>query len=301
MKIRVDAAYRDQVAKAGKYAKKYTPLFDTQAAEEFGFSLEDEGMRVWYQTEYDTKTVSYAYKDLKYCEVRAFGCILCFRDKKFLLLPVTEDEDNNDELIDIGLDFKERYDGFHFVACERLCLPSDEQDGGQEKNRRVGFDTGSSPVRTIVIALLSFVMATVFVLMPSSYGKVSREEALPFEGVYERYVQDSKDYIELYFSDGSVKTIHECVTTADLTDAVDAIQSGERLYLLIHPDNEFVIEIRTDAGELLDVDEAQRKMLKNANLFRGLGIFVYCGGAFLIGYAVWQMSAERRYERSKKT
>ncbi len=321
MKIKVDAAYRDQVIRARKYAKKYTPLFDTAQAKEFDFSLTEEGMRVRYKTEYDTKTVTYAYEDLKCCEVRTFGCILRFRDKKFLLLPVTEDEDSNDELIDIGLDFKARYDGFHFVACERLCLPDGERKKSKRKSRprrarrgkkdtpvfeddyrsrRVALDEGSSPIRTIVLALVSFVMATVFVMMPSSYGKVAREEALPFEGVYERYVQDSKDYIELYFTDGSMQTIHECCALENVVDAVDALETGERLYLLIHPDNEFVIEVRTEKGELLNIDESQRKMQTNAKLFRGLGIFVYCGGAYLIGYAIWQMTAERRYERSKK-
>ena len=300
MKITVDAAYRDQAAKAQKHAKKYEPLFDAETTKEFGFSTEDEGMRVWYRTEYDTKTVTYAYEDLKYGEVHVFGCVLHFRDKTFLVLPVTEDEDNNDELIDICLDFENRYSGIRFVTCERLCLPSDEQDGGKKKSRRVGFDTGSSPVRTIVITLLAFVMATVFVVMPSSYGKVTREEALSFEGVYERYVQDSKDYIELYFSDGSMQTIHESCTLKEVVDAIDALEAGERLYLLIHPKNEFVIEVRSDENELLNLDESQRNMQTNAKLFRGLGIFVYCGGVFLIGYAIWQMTAERRYEKSKK-
>ena len=102
MKIKIDGQYRENIDRLSRRLKKSVCLFDMDKTLELGFSLEEDHMRIWYSTQYETDIITYSYKSLKRCEVHTNGYLLIFKDKKFVFLPVTDDEENDMELLDIG-------------------------------------------------------------------------------------------------------------------------------------------------------------------------------------------------------
>lgn len=297
MRIEIGKQYKESVKKIGKKLKTHTHLFDCDSTLMFGFELEveDKQMRIWYSTENETKTIIYSYASLKRCEVCSNGYILTFSDKYFLYLPVTRNEKNNIELFDIGEVFNREYDGFHFVVTERLSIPMDEGDGS--KKIRVGFSLSDSPIAMIILALLSVIMATFFVTMKEDYAFVDSTVCDSYNGFFEEYDEDSKGYVELHFEDGEVLTVHQACGSEKFFERLETVEKGEKIYALINPNVDFVVEINTEDSEILNIEMAQNAMLREATGFMWLGIFVYCAAAFLIVYGLYKWIKERKQDR----
>ncbi len=292
MKFSIDIRYKENVeALAKKKLKKYQCLFDLNTTQRGGFELEEESMRVWYMIDGNVTTHKYDYKELKHCVVRSNGYIIIFKDKKYIFLPVTNNEKENNELLEIGEYFQENHSAIRFIVEQRLCLPSEENKKGK---RRVNFDKYDSPWGMIAIAVLCALMSIVFITMPNRYQPISRDEAEIYEGVYDSYEIGSKDYVYIHFEDKTELDIHECCASRELLDSLDELEKGEKLYSLINTDLGYIIELKTESTELLNFDDTQAQMLRNAKWFMWLGIVVDAGGVYLLGYGIYQLLRERK-------
>lgn len=297
MKFSIDIKYRESIeALSKKKLKKYQCLFDINITQRAGFELEEEFMRIWYMVDGNTTTLKYEYNQLKHCVVFSNGYAIIFKDKKYVFLPVTNNEKSNNELMEIGMWFKNEYSAIRFIVHQRLRLPSDNHKNGK---KRVSFDKSDSPYALITIAILGALASIIFIKMPNDYKPIERENAVVYEGIYESYYTDSKDYIEITFKDEKEYTIHECLRSREVYDKLDTLSEGEKLYVLENPEIGYIIELRTDKEEIINFDTSQAKMLKNAKFFMWMGICVDIAGVFLLAYGIYQLIAERKEDKDK--
>lgn len=161
MKLVIDKEYERSLKKIVNRTKKYDSLFDYSIGATLGCDPDDNQVRIWYSTAYETKQETYSLKDIKRCEVHANGCLLLFRDRKFVFLPVTNDEDNDVALLEMCEFLESELDGLHFFVIARLSFLVDEKTG---KRVRIGFSLSDSPTYIIIMSILAVALATVFVL-----------------------------------------------------------------------------------------------------------------------------------------
>jgi len=291
MKILIDKEYENTLKKMANRTKKYDSVFAFDLGAALGCKLDEHNLRLWYATGYDTKQAVYSFKDIKRCEVHANGCLLLFRDRKFVFLPVTNDEDNDIDLLEICGSLECELDGLHFFVISRLSFLVDDNTG---KRIRIGFSLSDSPVIVIIMSIVAIAMATFFVTMKNDFAFVERTECLAYTGTFEAYKQDHQDYIDLYFVDDEVLTVHHACGSDAFFDKLDALEKGERVAVLVNPNVDFVVEIKTDTQEVLNFGSAQKAMKNEAITFMWMGIVLYCGAAYLFVYGIYEFIKERK-------
>ena len=141
----------------------------------------------------------------------------------------------------------------------------------------------------VVFAVLCLIMTIVFsstFFANKPIDKTAAEEKVAVYNHYEeeygwqtRRAYNSLNYIVLFFENGEKYYIHgECVNK-ELGEALEALEKGTELHMLINPDNDYIIELKTDKSELLNFDYAQKKLRQEGVGFLCLAIFllVLCG------------------------
>lgn len=142
----------------------------------------------------------------------------------------------------------------------------------------------NSPTATLIAGLASIALGLFFTLFVGVYEPISRQEAVFYAGQFEDcdYIDDTY-YID--FKDGTTHSIN-LWSNSDFDDDMDNLKKGERLELLLHPDTEDVLEIRTKNKVLTPFDETQKNVINDNRGFQILGVCVAVGGIFLICFAV---------------
>ena len=80
-----------------------------------------------------------------------------------------------------------------------------------------------------------------------------------------------------------------------------SLEKGTTLYLMVNPNNDYVVEIKTDTAELMNFVTSQEELDKYDNGYIGIGIFIIFCGVFFIVYAVVQATHKRKEaDRLKK-
>ena len=295
MKFSIDVKYKENVtALSKKKLKKYQCIFDLNSTQKGGFELEESFMRVWYMIDGNITTHNYDYKKLKYCIVRSNGYVIIFKDKKYIFLPVTDNKKENNKLLEIGEYFHNNYTAFRFSVTQRLSLP---EDSNKKSKKRVGFDKADSPWIMIGMAIVAALMSIVFITMPRDYKSISREEAVSYEGQYDSYREGSKDYVYITLADETEYTIHQICVYGETLDSLDRLQKGEKLYVLVNPKTEYVVELKTESNEILNFEKSQADMQREAKWFMWLGIAIDIGGVYLLIYGIYQLIKERKEDK----
>jgi hypothetical protein len=291
MKLLIDKEYLNSLNKIAARTKKHNRLYDYSLGATLSCDTDGNQLHIWYSTKHETKQAVYSIKDIKRCEVHANGCLILFRDRKFVFLPVTNDEDNDSDLLILCEFLESELDGLHFFVISRLNYLVDEKTG---KRARIGFSLSDSPTYIIIISLLAVVMATVFVNMKNDFAVVKRSECHVFTGTFDSYDQDHKCYIELYFTGDEMLEVHHSCGSEALFDKLDALEKGDQVAVLVNPNVDYVVEIKTEEQEILNFEKSQELMLKDATGFMWLGIAVYCGAAYLFVYGIYMFIKERK-------
>lgn len=141
----------------------------------------------------------------------------------------------------------------------------------------------------IVFAVLSLIMTAVFAntfFTHRPIEKAAAEEKSAVFSCYEaeygpnlRRTVNTLNHITLFFESGEKEYIGgECVN-AELTQALKALENGNRLYMLINPNNGHIVELKANGEEILNFDYAQKKLRQEGIGFLGLSGFllVLCG------------------------
>lgn len=157
---------------------------------------------------------------------------------------------------------------------------------------------------TMAAAVLCFLFSLVFILPQRANKPIPREEAIAYEGELEKYTTARND-CTIHFTDGSEYNVYPHTESQDFRKALESLEKGTKLYLMVNPNNDFVVEVKTDTAELMNFETSQKELDAYDNGYIGIGIFVICGGVFLVFYAVIQKLSRRKetdrlHKRDKK-
>ena len=117
-------------------------------------------------------------------------------------------------------------------------------------------------VKLSIIAMMCFALfiGTVFATQPLRNRQITPEEAESITAVYAGAVRHSRrgttQSVELHFQDHS--DVFAEIRPAVLWDALDRVDTGSEMELLIHPDGGGVLQVRADGVLLLDFDSMER-------------------------------------------
>lgn len=65
--------------------------------------------------------------------------------------------------------------------------------------------------------------------------------------------------------------------TEELINLLDTIPAGAEVSILLHPSSETVLEMTTEVHIILNFEESQRKLTREATGFQYIGWFLYAG------------------------
>lgn len=137
----------------------------------------------------------------------------------------------------------------------------------------------------LTLAVVAICLGIFFILSQGDNKPIGREEAVSYSGVFEKY-ESQKNYCTIYFEDGSQYSVYPHTESDEFRRAMMSLDKGTRLYILVNPNNDFVAEIRTDTGELLNFELSQEAIDSYDDGYIAIGYFVCAAGVFLIIYAL---------------
>ena len=129
-----------------------------------------------------------------------------------------------------------------------------------------------------ILAVLGIFVFGIFFIYQSGYFSgenepIPREAAVSYVGEFESY-ETSKNYCWINFQDGSYYAVHAHTEMDDFREAMEALSVGTRLFILVNPNNEYVIEVRTDTRELLNFDDSQKAIRDSEYGYFYFGLFL---------------------------
>lgn len=216
------------------------------------------------------------------------GVLLRLSHKRLLFLPITDDAENNELVMNAMMLLSEQCK--YVFRTARLRLPGVRlvKKLGYHTRPRQGYYTGDFFVKGAMIALICIALfiGTIFAIEPIRNRKIELDEALSMTGAFDRfdpaYRRANLKYIDLVFSDIEEQTIDGCCVRQGLGSRLDQIPSGTQMRLLVHPTSNYVLQLEVDGEILLNFDDAQEYLWVEAISFMWLGLFMYAVTAFLI-------------------
>lgn len=142
-----------------------------------------------------------------------------------------------------------------------------------------------STIDAIFLLIAGLFMGTVFTFgMQYWNAPVAREEAVAVTAVLSSSLEsrDEGDVKEilLRFEDHEQLHIDGSCITAELRSRLSTITPGTTLSLLVHPNSSTVMELRVGEETLMEFEYAAEKLTREADMFMGLGIFLYAMAAW---------------------
>lgn len=218
---------------------------------------------------------------------RKDGILMRLSHKRLLFLPATDDGAHN-ELVMHAMLLLSTHCRYLFRAG-RLRLPgvSFADKLRYHTRPRQGHDTSDHFIKGAMVALLcaSLLVGTVFTTQPIRNRKIEREEALVVSGTFAQAHPVSNKgvlkYIDLEFADAEEQTIDGCCVGQGLEDKLAQFPSGTKLRLLVHPQSQYVLQMEADGVILLEFDDAQEYLWREAIGFMWIGLNLY-GAAVIL-------------------
>ncbi len=292
MKISITNDYRQRLEELSGKLKKYTPLFDFNSALEFTCERKKNSIFITYKTAYMQEEYTSAPKKIKKCKIYSDGCLIIFKDKKFIFLPVTNNEETDGALVAFCEFLHEKVSETRFKVKERLWLYDPLSEDGRRYHK--GFTILDSPIMKMLIAVGVIVIGILLFAQKQDYRIVDKTECIKYTGVYDYYYED--DYIEIYFQNGDIHYVDTLCAYDDFYEKMDRINKGQNLQLLIHPDNEYVVEIRCGGTEILNFKQSQIDMRDFAIFISVIGVIlaIVGFGLLLIGFKYYKKERNQK-------
>lgn len=288
VKFEINENYQKKLTKIEKIISRYDCLFE-DGTQEFGFDFTDDLYSIWYKCQNITRNVSYSKDALKFCDVRSGGIIFVFKDKKYVFLPVTDNQKRNAFLQKLGEMMKSSYSAFKFSVSQRLALPG--EDG---KSKRVSYDFTDNPIVYLIMGIIAIIMGIVFMFMFDDYENVTRESCTDYEGRFEEYIDEGSRGISVILEDGEMQYIRACCCTPELKDKLEVLQKGEALTFIIEDASGYTLEISKGEETLLEFDDSLAEIKKETIGFGCIGIGVTCCAVFMIFYGMVRIVQEKK-------
>ena len=157
----------------------------------------------------------------------------------------------------------------------------------------------NNPIAVWVMAVLGIAVGIFFIVSQSDNKPIPREQAVAYTGYFDHYDAFSKNYRFVYFTDGSCYDVYTHTETQEFRDRMLALEKGTELSVLVNPNNGYVVEITTEAEELLNFEQSQQEIDDYDNGYIGIGIFMCVSGVLLICYRIGE-AAYKRKEKSRR-
>ena len=145
----------------------------------------------------------------------------------------------------------------------------------------------------IIVGILAILFGALFALTQSVNKPIQRSEAIAYSGEFEKY-EEWKNNREIIFTDGSSYEVYPHTETQEFADTMNSLPKGTKMYILVNPNNDYVVEIKAEARELLNFEESQAAIDAYDNGYIGIGVFVCFCGAFLIIYGFVSSDYKKR-------
>lgn len=150
------------------------------------------------------------------------------------------------------------------------------------------------PIACWIMAILGILMGIFFIVSQNSNTPIARDEAISYSGSFDHYDTAWKNYREIHFADGSVYDVYPHTETETFRSRMKALPKGTQLHILVNPNNQYVVEIRTDSTELLNFEQSQQDIAAYDDGYVFIGIIACIGGVFLILYTIGSSNYKRK-------
>lgn len=144
-----------------------------------------------------------------------------------------------------------------------------------------------SRTQAVFVAIAGLFIGTVFTFGMSYWNaSIKYEEAIPTEAVFSdfeviygvnfrRVSSLTPNAVRLYFDDGSSFSIDGCCYNDELRKNLASTPSGTEFSMLLHPNSNSVLELRTENRVLLEFNESIEQLSGEKSGFKTLGIVMY--------------------------
>ena len=153
---------------------------------------------------------------------------------------------------------------------------------------------------TLGFAALAVAMGILFILLLGDTTPVPREEAIAYEGEFARYEVGHNDR-DLCFTDGSNFDVYPHTETNAFQETMKSLEAGTKLWILVHPHSDYVIEIKTETEELMNFEESQIDIDRYMIGYKVIGGFMIFAGVFVGFYGIWSQIAHRKEQKRSET
>ena len=139
-----------------------------------------------------------------------------------------------------------------------------------------------------VLIALGLLIGIVFgVFSPHWYAPITREDAIEETLQFESWTQlhnrrGSSAGVRLTFSNGDMRFIDESCANEAVFEKLNALQSGETIELLTHPDGT-ILSLNAAGETILDFDSVQQKLERKGKQLTYIGAFgFFCAGVGIV-------------------
>ncbi|MBE6789353.1 MAG: hypothetical protein E7539_06800 [Ruminococcaceae bacterium] len=118
----------------------------------------------------------------------------------------------------------------------------------------------------IFFIIIGIIIGNVFVIGTWHWGKlIDKSEAIPITATFESYKMrfgksGSVNEIEIYFRDKQKLCIDGACIDIDVETALENTKQGDRVDLLLHPNSEYIWEMKTKEAVILSFADAKSRM-----------------------------------------
>lgn len=302
LSVPITSEYINLVNKLGKNKQtaEYTFEFDVENYKGKHISVEFFDETFTIQCSNGEKKVSEqkTYKQIKMCCEISDGLILYFRDKRYFFIPVGNNDGYNTELICAVAALHLKCGDFRFKCHSRMAVPDLSPKNKAKKDIRI--TVLEPPILMIFVAILAVFLGFVFTSMRYLNAPILKSEAEVISKSFDRYELSHrrKDRnISIFFTDGEREEIRSCCIGDNLIKRLDALDKGMPITVLVNPNNDYIIEITSDNGEILNFNYAQRQLKNEGTGFFWLGIFIWAAAIYLAGTGIVILIRERKHKR----
>ena len=160
----------------------------------------------------------------------------------------------------------------------------------------------------VFFIVVGIILGNVFVILTWHEGKmIDKSEAISVAGVYDSYTvhhsaRGSLNEIEIRFIDREKLYMDSAYWNTTVQDALDDLDSGDTVSMLIHPISEYIWEMKTEENTILSFEDAKSGVLaENLGFSIILGTFgCFCAIMGTVSLILQLLERRRKRGNSKK-
>lgn len=143
------------------------------------------------------------------------------------------------------------------------------------------------------ISISAILVGLIFILTQSSNAPIDRSEAVSYSGKFKSY-EIHKNYKYINLLNGESYNVYPHTTTNEFEEKMKSLEQGEEVYILVNPNNDYVVEVKTATAEILNFETSQKYIDSYDNSYIILGIVICAGGVSFLIYVVIESRNKRK-------